>query len=237
MKTNRRRGRIRVIRFVALMLISMSFILVAGPAPAEELFDKSSADMGSLTEGRTYRFPLELQNMSGQTLSVERVITSCGCTEVSYQAEPVPAGGVLRLEVTTDTTAKIGRIVKVLDIYTSVADEPFEFVLTAEVTHPEGAPLDAGVIFRGSCAACHVGEGIEKRSGAELYNAVCYMCHKEADTFASLEETLLVQRISEGKPGTSMPGFLRAHGGPLEARQVESLVGYVQKENSVLKSH
>jgi mono/diheme cytochrome c family protein len=222
-------------RLLVLVIAGFAFILAAGPATAAGLFDKSSIELGNLNEGRTYHFPVELRNISGRTLSVERVIPSCGCTEVSYPKGTVSPGGVFKLEVTIDTTGKIGRVVKGLDIYTPGADEPFELVLTAKVSHPEGSPVDAGVIFRGTCAACHVGEGVEKKTGAELYNAVCYMCHKEADTFAPMDESLLLKRISQGKPGTSMPGFLRAHGGPLDARQVDSLAEYILKERSSSK--
>jgi len=214
---------------VAIIMVSIILIL-PGTLPAQPpLFDRQRVDAGTFEEGRTYTFPVGLTNISGDVLSILKVISSCGCTEVGFSPEPVPPGSVLTLQVTTDTTGKKGSVVKVLEIYTSASDEPFELVLNSEVTHPEGVPLDAGVIFRGSCAGCHVGKDVASKQGRELYDAICYMCHKEPDTFAPAGHERLAAAIANGVPGTSMPGYSGSAGGPLEARQVESLAEYIRQ--------
>jgi cytochrome c2 len=209
------------------------FILfLAGLLHAEAIFDHGSHDLGELEEGRSYTFDIELTNISGIEVRITDVSVSCGCTEATAHSDAVPAGGTVPLTVTIDTSGKKGSVVKVIEVGTDRFDEPHELVLRARVTHPEGVPPDASVIFRGSCATCHVGENIKQRHGSELYNAVCYMCHKGADGFRAVTGSQLADSISNGVPGTSMPGFLHSQGGPLSSEQVDSLARLIRSRNT-----
>jgi mono/diheme cytochrome c family protein len=95
---------------------------------------------------------------------------------------------------------------------------------------------DRQAIFKGDCVKCHVDKGVGKM-GAELYAADCGICH-DAEHRAAMVPDLKVPRsprdlafwqkwIMEGKPGTMMPAFAQAHGGPLTQEQIDSLTLYL----------
>jgi mono/diheme cytochrome c family protein len=100
----------------------------------------------------------------------------------------------------------------------------------------QNALADRQAVFKGECAKCHVDKGVAKM-GAELYAADCGICH-DAEHRAAMVPDLKVPRsardlafwqkwIMEGKPGTLMPAFAQAHGGPLTQEQVDSLTVYL----------
>ena len=100
----------------------------------------------------------------------------------------------------------------------------------------QSALADRQAIFKGDCASCHVQKGVGK-FGQELYAASCGICH-DAEHRAAMVPDLKVPRserdlafwqkwIMEGKPGTLMPAFAQAHGGPLTQEQVDSLTVYL----------
>lgn len=95
---------------------------------------------------------------------------------------------------------------------------------------------DRQTIFKGDCRSCHVDKGIGKL-GKELYDADCGICH-DAVHRAAMVPDLKVPRserdlkfwetwIADGKPGTLMPAFGAAHGGPLTKEQIDSLAQYL----------
>jgi mono/diheme cytochrome c family protein len=100
----------------------------------------------------------------------------------------------------------------------------------------QNALADRQAVFKGECAKCHVDKGVGKM-GKDLYVASCGVCH-EAEHRAAMVPDLKVPRsprdlafwqkwIMEGKPGTLMPAFAQAHGGPLTQEQVDSLTVYL----------
>jgi mono/diheme cytochrome c family protein len=100
----------------------------------------------------------------------------------------------------------------------------------------QNALADRQAVFKGDCAKCHLEKG-KGKMGAELYAASCGICH-EAEHRAAMVPDLKVARtqrdlsfwqqwIMEGKPGTLMPAFAQAHGGPLTQEQIDSLTMYL----------
>ena len=96
----------------------------------------------------------------------------------------------------------------------------------------QNALADRQAVFKGDCAKCHVNRSVGKM-GAELYAASCGICH-EAEHRATMVPDLKVPRslrdpafwqkwIIEGRPGTLMPAFGKAYGGPLTQEQADSL--------------
>jgi mono/diheme cytochrome c family protein len=98
------------------------------------------------------------------------------------------------------------------------------------------AKVDRQAVFKNDCASCHVKNG-EYRYGKPLYDADCGICH-EAEHRASMVPDLHNLKvptnddfwrvwIEHGKPGTFMPAFSTADGGPLSDMQIASLVSYL----------
>ena len=89
------------------------------------------------------------------------------------------------------------------------------------------------------CAKCHVARGVG--SCRDLYLADCAFCHgdngegKSASALNSQEYLTkhdagyIKDWIANGKEGSGMPGFSKTKGGPLDDKQIESLVSYITK--------
>jgi mono/diheme cytochrome c family protein len=170
-----------------------------------------------------------------------------------YKLQP---GSNVLINVTMDLRGKAGAVSKTVHVDTSVGSTPLVVLVnipppaaTAAAGDPHGAKAmgnraqniqnalaDRQAIFKGDCASCHVQKGVGK-FGQELYAASCGICH-DAEHRAAMVPDLKVPRserdlafwqkwIMEGKPGTLMPAFAQAHGGPLTQEQIDSLTTYL----------
>ena len=82
---------------------------------------------------------------------------------------------------------------------------------------PENS-VDFAVIYATNCAACH---GVDGKLGpAPPLNDPLFRAIVPSDT--------LTQIVSEGRAGTPMPGFGRAHGGTLARPQIQVLVDQIK---------
>ncbi len=80
-----------------------------------------------------------------------------------------------------------------------------------------GDPERGAALFAQNCAVCH-GEKGEGRIGAELN-----------DVFVSMNpDAALYQTISQGRPGTFMPAWGEASGGPLSDQDIADIIAYIE---------
>jgi mono/diheme cytochrome c family protein len=101
---------------------------------------------------------------------------------------------------------------------------------------------DRLVLFKGECATCHVDAGRGK-TGKALFQADCAMCHGmnaqgnrssgssllRGDYESEAHRQHIRQVIADGSPNTpQMPPFSKAHGGPLNDDEINSLVSFLQ---------
>lgn len=111
-------------------------------------------------------------------------------------------------------------------------------------------------IFNGDCARCHAAPA-QGKTGEPLFEAVCAMCHghyglggtaPRINDLKFLEthgDAYIKKIITEGKEGTSMQGFSKERGGPLDEGQLDSLAvlirwwteGFVFKANEERHKH
>jgi len=143
------------------------------------------------------------------------------------------------MEVLVDTSGKMGPVEKTITVRSNDPVQP-ELVLTLKVRVKSIAHGDTSVesssIFQGECRRCHVNAG-SGLSGRRLFEADCAMCHRTKDEDYSpgspvevlrlIPVEVLEQGIRNGVSGTSMPGFAKSEGGPLDESQVRSLVDYL----------
>ena len=61
--------------------------------------DRSTVDYGTFPYTEKQERNFVLTNMGNQLLVIQDVVTSCGCTKVEYNKEPVRPGGTLELKV------------------------------------------------------------------------------------------------------------------------------------------
>ncbi len=183
-------------------------------------------------------------------VSILDVHPSCGCT--TAQLPPMPwfhaPGTNGQIGVTVNLAGKFGTIVKTVHVGTdhgsrdlivqiTIVPQSMKAPTDAErIRQMEIARADRQAVFKGDCAACHEKPG-QYKYGKALFDADCAICH-EAQQRASMVPDLhhlLVPTnddfwrtwIAHGKPGTFMPAFSSADGGPLNNMQIASLAAYL----------
>jgi len=216
---------------VVMAVITVVVMAAAGVSGGTYPFDIQRFDAGVLDGETLVKVRLPLRNITSEPVRIRSVQPSCGCTNVTLDRWMVDPGESVDLHFLIDTRGKIGRIVKSIDIFTDRRTQPYTITLVANIEHVSEREVDPSVIFRGGCRNCHIGENVEEKKGEVLFNALCYLCHKDGKAFPDLGRSSLRDVISKGVKGTSMPGFLDSHGGPLTGEQIESLVGFLSEEN------
>ena len=180
---------------------------------------------------------------------VTEVKPSCGCTTAQLPRLPwtLAPGTNSQIGVTVNLAGKFGTIVKAVTVRTDqgwldlVVEINIVPVVMKPLTQAELerqmaiAKVDRQAVFKGSCATCHMTPG-EGRFGPELFKADCAICHEShrATMVPDLHNLKVFTNvdfwrtwISHGKPGSLMPAFSAADGGPLDDMQIESLSQYL----------
>ena len=216
-------------------------------APFPLVFDGEHKEITAEPGATNVVFTFLFTNTTPTEVTIERVHTSCGCTAPRLPALPwrLPAGTNGSFEVAMDVRGKRGQLSKSVYVYTS---QGFKSLLVKAVLPAAGmiaadrmrnmqlAAADRQAVFRGDCARCHA-DPAHGKSGRELFQAVCAVCHEaehRADMVPDLrllkhptDEAHWRQWATHGKSGTLMPAFSDSEGGPLNAAQIDSLVEYL----------
>jgi mono/diheme cytochrome c family protein len=157
-----------------------------------------------------------------------------------------------QLEIRVDLRGKRGLLSKIVSVDSTAGLS----LLTVNVNIPEPDPrelnrmmalADRQAVFRNDCATCHAHPAIGK-TGEPLYKAACGVCH-EAEHRASMVPDLKALTMTKptdksywdnwvrlGRPGTLMPAFTKAAGGPLDDAQIQSLVTFLSDHFRPAKS-
>lgn len=198
-------------------------------------------------------FAFGLTNISTSTVTVNFVQTSCGCTVAKLPSQPWVLGpssnGQIQATMNLAGTPPGGTKVKTLTVNT---DKGNKTLIAKAIVLPAAAPTamnevdrmgnqklamaDRQAVFKNDCAKCHVEPG-QGKMGKDLFAASCGVCH-EAQHRASFVADLHHLKeptnpefwknwIEHGKPGSLMPAFSQAEGGPLSEAQIASLVAYL----------
>ena len=193
-------------------------------------------------------------NTGSADITIDSAKASCGCTAPKLPAEPwhMKPGESGRLEVAVDLRNKVGTLQKGIMLEGS----NYSAELTIKINIPPGSgpnmdPQEADRmwnrevamanrqgVFRNSCAVCHLGPAFGK-TGAQLFHVACGICHESKNRASMVPDLAALKMqvnadywpelIRHGKPATLMPGFAASDGGPLDERQVASLVQFLTK--------
>ncbi|HEX5397435.1 MAG TPA: DUF1573 domain-containing protein [Verrucomicrobiae bacterium] len=182
---------------------------------------------------------------------------SCGCTQPQLPPTPwiIPPGGTGEFTATVNLEGNEGTMIKSItlktdkgykDLYMRITVLPpvMPTLTDAQRAHDlQIAKADRQAVFKGDCIKCHVQPGNGKY-GRTLYETVCGICHDgehRAEFVPDLHDLKTPTNlqfwqtwISRGKPGTLMPAFATAEGGPLTDMQISTLAAYL---NAIIPSH
>jgi cytochrome c553 len=208
-------------------------------------------------EDANSHFVFSFTNVSSDNVAILDVHPSCGCTTAQLPTLPwiVPAGTNEQFGVTVNLAGKSGTIYKTIKVTTDKGYTQLMVKINIQALvlptlsdadralGMEKAKADRQSIFKNDCVTCHVKPG-DGKLGQALYDADCGICH-EAEHRATMEPDLHNLKtptndqfwqtwIAHGKPGSLMPAFSTADGGPLNDLQVASLSAYL---NTAIPSH
>ncbi len=190
-------------------------------------------DMGTVKEGEEAKGTLFIRNNSDAFITIVDVQTSCGCTAAEPKEKTLAPGAFTELEVRTDSTVKMGNVVKEITI-TDSAGHVAKSRVKLKVTGNPHLVREGRGLFDGKCAACHFDPVQGKVTGKAIYDAACLMCHgdKGEGAYAPAlkgyeDETALQYLVSHGTGSPQMPGFGMKEGGPLTEEQIRALSGWL----------
>lgn len=94
------------------------------PPGAHIKFAVSSYDFGDITQGDKVEYTFEFINDGDAPLILSNVMTTCGCTASSWPREPIAPGAKSKIDVTFNSTGKIGHQNKVITIMSNASNNP-----------------------------------------------------------------------------------------------------------------
>ena len=205
-------------------------------------------------------FLLSFTNVSAGSVSISDVHPTCGCTTAELPPRPwtIPSGGSGQIPITVNLSLNItggeeGTLLKAVDIHTDKGYKQILLridILPPVIPHLTDAERANGVaiatadrqaVFKNDCATCHAKPGAG-RYGKALYtpsapSATRRTARRDGAGFARPENA--DQRSNSGapgsphgKPGSLMPAFATAEGGPLNDMQIASLAAYLNNCDS-----
>jgi cytochrome c553 len=202
-------------------------------------------------------FTFSFTNVSDGNVAILSAKGSCSCTTTELPSMPwlIPPGTNGQIGATVDLRGKSGTLFKTVTVSTDKGSKtlmlrinilPPALPTMTDAARARGiaaAKIDRQAVFKNDCASCHVKPG-EGKYGQQLYFAVCGVCH-EAEHRATMVPDLHALKsatnddfwrtwIAHGKPGSFMPAFSTADGGPLSDMQIASLAVYL---DSAMPSH
>ena len=195
-------------------------------------------------------FIFSFTNVSPGNVVILNVHTSCGCTTAQLPPLPwtLPAGTNSQIGVNVNFAGKSGTLLKTVTVTADKGTQTLmvKINILPPVTQTlsdadrergiEVSKADRQAVFHGDCATCHVKPG-QGKYGKLLFEADCAICHAGEHRATMVPDlyTLKVPTnvefwqtwITHGKPGTLMPAFSTAEGGPLTDMQIASLAAYL----------
>lgn len=159
-------------------------------------------------------FDFQMKNVSRETVVIQKINVSCGCTTVDTRDLPMSLapGMSENIQISMNTTGKYGTVTK--SILVQGSHNTWTLLVTAEITPPlgeiTGADLPSGngmspgsrsrnirlatsdrqAVFKGDCAACH-SRFAQGQFGYVLYLGACAICH-DAEHRASMVPDLRI---------------------------------------------
>ena len=221
------------------------------PLPDNVLAWDSILKTGDATNSQdSIQFAFSFTNITTGPVTIMNVHPSCGCTTAELPPTPwlVPAGTGGQIKLTVNIQGKIGTLFKYVTVTTdkgtknlnlriNIQPEPVHVMTEAELESGiTAAKVDRQAVFKGDCASCH-NKNLNGKYAQQLFAAACTICH-EAEHRATMVPDLHHLKvptnpdfwrvwITSGKPGSLMPAFAKAQGGPLDDIQIASLAQYL----------
>lgn len=222
-------------------------------APGEPLAWDSPSQFYTAKPGEVSAlFVFKVSNVSTSNVVIDDLKTSCGCTVAQFPTKPwvLKPGAKDKAEVLVDLRGKYGKLFKEINVISSNAPklltvlvdipDPGTNAMSPEMANrmwgQQLAAVDHQAVFKRDCVKCHLEPAFGK-FGENLFHTACGICHEAAHRATMVPDLKSLKTeidgdywhnwVAHGKPGTLMPGFAAKEGGPLNDKQIDSLIQYL----------
>src|SRR5271169_240819 len=170
------------IRFWATLSLILVLVFSRNSARRDSYqpFNHSEYQLPLMSEGRIYEYTIPLKNILKNPVLVLSVLPDCVYLEASIDKTFLLPDETAMLTVRIDANGNLGKIAKTVSISTSAASDPYILTIRGSIVHREYDRDNVQTIFKDPCAKCHVGTNIRDKEGQQIYDAVCYHCHKDS---------------------------------------------------------
>lgn len=212
-------------------------------------WDQTEKEIHASPEDLDLTYSFAVTNVSSTNVTINWVRPSCGCTVAKLPPTPwkLAPGQGGHIDFNLDIRGKSGTLAKYVSVDTShgqkllllkavIPQRTVNPAMDSRMQNLQKAMADRQVVFRGDCAKCHA-EPAAGKKGEQLYAAACAICHDAPHRASMVPDLRALKKatgsdywafwIANGKPGTLMPGFAKAHGGPLDEEQIRSLADFM----------
>jgi mono/diheme cytochrome c family protein len=230
---------------------------LAGAIPVPNLvWDSELKEVTAKSSDPFADFVFNVTNVASVEITIRSLKTSCDCTAAKLPSQPwhLAPGASGQINVRMKLAGKAGTVTKSVTADTSVGPKEVQVrvhlpslvpgvvgAMTEEQRKQNAqlAAADRQAVFKANCADCHFKPATGK-SGAQLFAAVCGICHESKNRASTVPDLRAMKNptnldywrhwIRNGRPGTMMPAFETAQGGPLDELQIMGLAAYLQSE-------
>jgi len=221
------------------------------PLPAGVLsWDNLMQSADAAADQAEAHFKFSFTNISSDKVVIISVHPSCGCTTAQLPPMPwlVDSGTNGQIGITVNLAGKTGALFKTVNIVTDKGN--LNLSVRINILPPvvptmtdadraramAAAKVDRQAVFKDDCAVCHAKPTVGKY-GKALYDVACGICHESEHRATMVADLHAIKTptnedfwrtwIMHGKPGSLMPAFSSAEGGPLNDVQISSLAAFL----------
>ena len=95
-------------------------------------FDKLSIDLGELIQSNPGTASFKLTNSGNEPLVISTAKASCGCTNLSYEKDPILPGKTISISATYNAAA-LGEFAKTITVTTNASEQPVVLLIKGKV--------------------------------------------------------------------------------------------------------
>lgn len=122
-------------RFTTSIIAAIITITLAAQAPKSPIqFDSNEHNFGKIEEkDGIVKHTFYFMNTSSQNATISNILTSCGCTTVSYSTESIAPGETGELTVSFNPAGTEGEVIRELEVFTNQGRSIDRLLLMADV--------------------------------------------------------------------------------------------------------
>jgi hypothetical protein len=191
----------------ALVVLGSAGLLAAagglsGAKKVRAVFKETAHDFGKIKQGEVLTHEFDFTNDGADTLVVERVETTCGCTAALVSEKEIKPGKTGKIEVRMDTHGYAGRMVRYVSVITNDTENPRrELSVSADIEIPptprielDRYNIDLGLSLEGESPSAKV----IVRNAGEL-ELQFEMAHEHVKFFAGGKPLVFPVAVPAGK--------------------------------------